>query len=258
MTKHSMGRGLLWCVMAAVLLTGSVLPASAEDDWRFLVEIYGWGAQFQITSADGAPFEIDTHELLENLEFVAMTAAGVSKGKWSVRTDLIYIDLQDHGDVKELRSFINLDVKIELQAWIATLPVGYTLVDNDHFKLDALTGVRYLDIEVDVDIAGRIGVDHNTADPSTTRSKWDGIVGARGEVRFGDHWHLPYYADYGTGDSDYTYEARAVVGYRFHKASLTLGYKYQKWDFGRSDKDLLDDLEIKGPFVGFTYVFGDY
>ena len=58
---------------------------------------------------------------------------------------------------------------------------------------------------------------------SQTLNKWDGIVGFKGQVRFGDgNWFMPYYADIGTGSNNWTWQAYLGVAYRFGWGELSL------------------------------------
>jgi opacity protein-like surface antigen len=82
----------------------------------------------------------------------------------------------------------------------------------------------------------------------------DGIVGARGDVSIDENWHLPYYVDIGTGDSDLTWQVMAGVGYRINQSvDVGVTYRYIEWQF--DDSALLNDLNFSGPLIGARFRF---
>ncbi len=83
---------------------------------------------------------------------------------------------------------------------------------------------------------------------------WDAVVGVRGQFNLSKRWFIPYVLDVGTGDSDYTWQALAGVGYEFNKFKLLAVYRYMHWEFDDSFK-LLEDLTVKGPAVGAIFTF---
>ena len=62
---------------------------------------------------------------------------------------------------------------------------------------------------------GGIPATGRTGESNVGRTNWDGIVGVKGRWHFGaEHrWFVPYYVDIGTGDSDFTWQAMAGIGY---------------------------------------------
>ena len=86
---------------------------------------------------------------------------------------------------------------------------------------------------------------------------WDGIVGVRGNAELSKKWYFSYYLDVGTGDTKLSWEALAGLGYRAKKLDAVFGYRYLDWDFDRSDPggELLDDLNVHGPFAGVKFRF---
>jgi hypothetical protein len=133
----------------------------------------------------------------------------------------------------------------ELTGWIVTPVVGYNLVEKEKFRLDIVGGARYLYLDT------TLGLGPGSVDESG--SFWDGVVGVRGDVNLTENWYLPYYLDIGTGDTDFSWQASAGVGYRFSKVAVILAYRYLEWDF--DDGEALDDLNLGGPFVGAKFTF---
>ena len=105
-------------------------------------------------------------------------------------------------------------------------------------------------------------MDLRNADPSTASfnqrlsgsgSNWDGMIGVRGEVLLNSNWFIPYHLDIGAGDSDFTWQAFAGLGYRFKHFDLLVGYRYLSWEF--EDNAALDDLNLSGVGAGIKFYF---
>ena len=122
----------------------------------------------------------------------------------------------------------------------------------DHRVLDAST------LEI-VNTAKRTGatvkgpIQDRTPRISGSGGVWDGIVGVTGELNLNDKWYAPYYLDVGAGNSNFTWQAMAGVGYRFDKFDAILTYRYMDWDF--DDNDVFDDLNLSGPMIGIEGEF---
>ena len=66
-----------------------------KKEWEFDAEIYFWGASIGGKSASGSDIDVEIDDILDNLKFAVMGVAAVRKGKWSLNTDLIYLDISD-------------------------------------------------------------------------------------------------------------------------------------------------------------------
>jgi hypothetical protein len=76
-----------------------------------------------------------------------------------------------------------------------------------------LAGARYLWVEVETNwnLSGTVSgpgpgqTFARTGNIKEDEEVWNGIVGLRGEIKLGEgHWFIPYYADMGAGDCDFT------------------------------------------------------
>ncbi|KUJ79234.1 hypothetical protein [Ruegeria profundi] len=81
---------------------------------------------------------------------------------------------------------------------------------------------------------------------------WDGIIGIQGATKLDEKWTLLYYADVGTGDSEYTAQARVGLSYALNNFDLTFGYRYLHYEL---DSPVLDALDVSGPYVGALFRF---
>ena len=95
---------------------------------------------------------------------------------------------------------------------------AYTVAHSPAWNADVLAGFRYVGIDAEVkwNLSGSQDFQDAAGRTSQDITEWDGIVGVKGQVRLGDgHWFVPYYADIGTGSSNWTWQALLGLGYSF-------------------------------------------
>lgn len=79
------------------------------------------------------------------------------------------------------------------------------------------------------------------------------MIGVKGNVDLNKQWYVPYYLDVGTGQSDFTWQALAGLGYRFHWGDVSLSYRHIGWQFGSNKR--IDRLNLSGPLLAATFRF---
>ena len=246
------GRRTLRPVIAALIFTLPAFDAAADEGegagWEFGSEIYFWGASMGGTTAAGDDIDIPFSDILENLNFGLMGAVAARKDKWTLFADAIYLDLEteDSTTANIIGRPINTSVDVELKGFISTAGAGYAVIENDSTRISLLAGGRYLwlDTELEFDVGAL------TEKASDSGSVIDGIIGFRGRTEIAEGWHIAYYADVGTGESDLTWQLLGSVNYRFKNVDLVLGYRYLDWNL---DGDVLDDLNLHGPVFGVKF-----
>ena len=69
-------------------------------------------------------------------------------------------------------------------------------------------------------------------------NNWDAIVGVKGRAGFGadQKWFVPYYLDVGTGQSKFTWQASAGLGYDFAWGSVLATWRYLSYDMKSDSK----------------------
>ena len=83
---------------------------------------------------------------------------------------------------------------------------------------------------------------------------WDGIIGVRGRVRWGETpWFTPYYLDVGAGSSNLTWQAMLGIAYGFKWGDVVLAHRTLFYD--QNDDKLLQDFRFSGPTLGATFRF---
>ena len=262
-------RPVAWLAAGALLLaTALSVTASAaggSDQWEYEAMIYLWGAGMDATTQTGGDIDISFSDILDDLDLTFMGTFGARKGKWSLLADTVYLDISQDGGGSETIPILggavditrNVDVDIEMKAFLATFGAGYNVVNNERVTLDLVGGARYFWVEVDQKLdLSRKGVILQTSRQvkvSDSQNVWDGIIGVRGKINLNDNWYMHYYADVGTGESQSTWQAMAGVGCTFKWGDVLLAYRYLDYEF---DSDfLIEEITVKGPALGARFHF---
>ena len=251
--------------------------ASASDRWTFSATPYVWlpningTLKYDVPSGGGTP-EVDTgpNNYLQNLNMVFLISGEARNGRWSVIGDLIYLNFDDQkGGVREVNfggsriaASATGDSRSSVKGVEGMLAGGYTLAASARGNLDAVAGVRYFGLEARSDWT--LSATVNGPGPGQTfpasgnvsrrADLWDGIVGARGRVRWGGTpWFSPYYVDVGGGSSSLTWQTLIGIGYAFKWGDALLAYRTTYFDLG--DDKLLQDFRFSGPTLGATFRF---
>lgn len=224
--------------------------------------------------------ETGPNDYLENLDFAVMLAAEVRKKRWSVFTDVIYLDFSAEKSIVKSVDFVvpnpitpklppveigaGLDAgtKTSLEGIQWTLAGGYNLVQTKSAVLDIFGGsgtsaltpllIGHLRQQSITRIGGLAFP--RSGSISQSEDLWDGIVGTRGRINLGNSsWYLPYYLDIGTGSSDFTWQGLLGVAYTSKWVNIKLAYRHLYYD--TDGGKLLDDFRFSGPAFGATFRF---
>ena len=253
----------------------SAQGADGRSGWSFQIGLYAWAPTFDgrlnyaLPSAGGtATVKADADNYLSDLNFAAMITAEARYDRYSVITDLMYVDLGSSssrvGSVNPaalpsnpISSTQNLSGDSSLQATI------WTLASGNWGNVDVLGGFRLLALDartnysLAVDIAGPRGNGvalSRNGRLSGNADIWNGIVGVRGRILVGDSgFFVPYYADVGTGDSNLTWQVFSGIGYQSGWAGVQLGYRYMSFDQGSGS--LVEKLTMGGAYLAVNFTF---
>lgn len=247
-------------VAAGALAFGSTGAAAAGEDWQYSATVYLWAAGINGETAGGAEIDVDFDTLLDNLNMGFMATLEARRGPWSFVADAVYLNIGANGSASVevpvapgSTATVDLDAGVKSRGWALNLLGAYTVWANEQASLDVLAGARYLELKAEFDLGVAAGQYRVERSRSVLGTAWDGVVGIKGRVNLGDRWHLPYYLDVGTGDSDFTWQAFGGVGYTFDWGEVSLVYRHIDWDFGSGGK--LDDLNFSGPAAAVTWHF---
>lgn len=244
-------------ILACALVSGQAMASDtgSDSDWQLNGAIYMWGASITAVTGGGMESEVPFYKILDNLEIALMGAVEARKDKWSIFTDVIYMDLAAKPNQVKTGPGGNVDFdiqgKIDMKSWIVSPQVRYAAYESEKSRVSVVGGLRYLDLSMGTSLSVN---DQPVFDIGGSANNWDFTMGLHGEFELNDKWFMPIYADVGGGDSKRTYQGMAGIGYRFKKVNMLLAYRYLKYEFDRQEP-LLSDMTIKGPKLGVTFRF---
>ena len=232
-----------------------------SNEWRFEVTPYLWfaGMKGTVNLNNGLAKSADfsSSNVLSNLKSGGMIAAEAHNGNWGIAGDLISATLQNSGSVSMLTpaGAARIADKVTVQQTVLTGMVTYTVANTKDAYVDALLGVRAIDITATLN--GNLDGTSISKTVSSKTSTVDPIVGAKGRYRIADSsWYIPAYADIGSGGgtTNLTWQVMAGVGKSFGSlidASLT--YRAMYYDMKTSG--VLQKTTMQGPQVAVTFKF---
>ena len=260
----------LKAILAAVFC-GAFSLASANSDpspiptvsneWRFEVTPYVWApainGTMEFDSGLARSADLSTSNVLNTLKSGAMISAEAHKGNWGIMGDLVSATLQNSGSVPVLTpdGRATIGDKVTVQQTILTGAFSYTLANTKDAYVDALLGVRAIDVTATLGLT----VEGTSIKRSISKktSTVDPIIGAKGRYRIADSsWYIPFYGDIGSGGgtTDLTWQVMAGIGKTFNKvvdASLT----YRALYYDMKDGGVLQKTTMLGPQVAVTFKF---
>jgi opacity protein-like surface antigen len=241
----------------------------SQDEWRFTLTPYFWAPSISGTMKFSLPVgsgegkaDVGPNDYLQNLKFAGMMSFDAAKGRWSILSDIIYIDFSGSRDATVpglgIGSGFAGSADTELQALVFEIAGAYTVFKNQNGNFDVLAGLRYASVEgkIDLNINGPLPAGWRSSRFSASEDFIDPIIGFKGKLLLSKNWFMPYYFDIGgfSVDSDLTLQAYAGIGYRFTDwFSLSLGYRYLYYDFGNTK--LVEDITLHGGLLGFVFNF---
>ena len=273
-------RLIILATLAALALCGPLSAAAQTpgNQWTFSITPYLWLPNINGTlkysippgSTESPEVEVGPNEWLEALRFAIMISGEARKNRWSVFTDVIYLDFSSEKSAVQSINFggnlvsssANVSTSSSLKAGVWTLGGGYAVLPGRPVELDAFGGLRYFGLHASSDwqlTAAVTGPGGGQTFPragsiSERVDLWDGIVGGKGRVWLGrSNWSIPYYFDVGTGSSELTWQGMVGVAYSFKWGGLTLAYRHLYYD-QKGDK-LVQDMRFSGPALGVTFRF---
>ena len=263
------------CKFMFAALLGAVLvpPAAAAEpnpydgDWHYAATLYGWFPDIYSTvkfPRVGDPtLKVEPSSYLGDLQFAAMFAGEARKGDWGVATDLVYTDLSSlNSKLTHVQALggrvalpVDADVSAGVRATIWTLVASYHVARGRAGSVDLIGGVRYggLRVSTDWNLSGPLGLLAASGSVAETANLWDGVVGAKGELRLSDdgRWFVPFEVDVGGGKGNWTWNAIAGAGYHFSWGDLLAGYR--NLEFDTTDGQPINNLRMSGPALAVTF-----
>jgi hypothetical protein len=263
---YRLGR-LLAC--QAVLWSSIARADLQPTPWEFSLTPYLWLPSVDATMRYETPgtggSDVSLTNLLQHLNAALFLSGEARKGQWGLSADLVFVDFQKTGsNVSSVGGSggtteipVNSGTTTSLTGYMVSLTGNYSLVRGPDARLDVLGGLRYTHIGTTLDWSFTTTVDSlpgRTGSAERGVDLWDGVVGVRGNARFGGgKWFVPYYLDAGAGTSKFTWQTLVGVGYSFGWGDLLLVYRYLSFEQGHEQP--IEHLSFSGPALGATFNF---
>jgi opacity protein-like surface antigen len=224
--------------MLAAMLLAAAQQGSPGDEWRITVEPYVWLARISgdASAEDSPTASVDSSLHLDSAFFLSAEARRGEDG-FGLLADGLHLRVSDEDGA--LHTKIGAGMVEAGALWSAGFAKG----------LDILAGLRFVDLSVDVDLAGvRAG-----SGSATWVDPW---VGARERIPIGGAWSAIVRGDvggFGVG-SEFSWQGMAGVRAECSDHVLVdIGYRALGIDY--EDHELAFDAIVHGPVIGLAFRF---
>jgi opacity protein-like surface antigen len=235
-------------ILALLVLAFSTAGNAADpdsDQWQFTVTPYLWVATISGTTGSTSDPAASTTSYnflsLDNLDSAFFIAASASRGRWTIQTDMVFLNFSDDFVLGPITA------EIDLKGDVFELTGAYLPRAFEHTEI--LFGVRRVSLE--------LGIALTPGPQESSKQIWlDPLIGLRHIRPLGERWQAVFRADIGGFgvSSDFTFNGLAGASFNMTKhSSLFLGYRYLTLEFG--DDDILEDLTAKGLALGVEFSF---
>src|SRR5271166_448633 len=227
--------------------------ANAGDSWRGAISIYGWFPGVHGTVGvlgHDAGIHVPFSDLFHYLKGIIPIAVELDKGRLVIPVDFLWMRLGDDRGLP-FNDLTQTSVNIHLTQSILTPKIGYRLYDGDHFKIDALAGIRYWYVGQTL-----------TLEPSgignSRSANWvDGLGGARFTVPLGERASILVAGDAGGGGASLDYQVLGTLNFMLtRRLGAGLGWRYLYVDYRPGNKQFVYNTTTTGALAGFFYTFG--
>lgn len=280
-------------VVAALSLLLLAVPSiglaqDGGDEWEYRLTPYLWlptiegDVKYEIPpgSGTGSPtVSVGPADWVELLNYGLLIGGSAQKGRLSLFADFLYLSMTSKEDDRVVSvddtitvpgtripipvgAELNADTRTDLDGMSLTMTAGYAFRQDADSQAVVFVGARTFDVDVstswdltaEITVPGAGVILPSSGSIGGDKTLWDAIVGIRGEFAAGQGaWSIPYYLDYGSGDSDKTWNVFVGAAREFGWGDLIIAYRHLEYDQG-TDK-LLQDFSFGGPLVGFRFNF---
>ncbi|KIC95714.1 hypothetical protein [Flavihumibacter solisilvae] len=239
-----------------VMISCTVCRAQEKEKWRFLLEPYAMFPNMQGTTGLGnlpdASVDEDPSDIFSNLKIGAMLYAEAKKGKWSISSDLLYMDL--NMDITSKNGIISGESDAKQLGW--ELAVLRKVLP----WLEAGIGAQLNSIESGLDIVVNTAGGPSPQSKKITETWVDPTIIARLTYPLEKKWNVLFRGNvggFGIG-SDFSWQIQLYGGYRFSPLfQISAGYRAIGLDYetGSGNDRFLYDMVSFGPVVRFGFNF---
>jgi hypothetical protein len=230
--------------------------SAPDDGWHFAVSPYLWlpgvhGTAFG-PEGNGLGFKASASDLLSHFQF-GLLGAVEARHKWLITSmDMIWLRLQDDRAIALPPAALEgvTDANIHATLFLLTPKVGVRLINQEKFKVDALTGFRFWHIGDSLNFnPSALGFNFNGS-----QNFVDPLVGGRIGLALSPKISINILGDVGgwnTG-SKLEYQVAGFLGYQIKPAiTLQAGYRYLNIDYFGS-RGITTNITMSGVLLGAT------
>jgi hypothetical protein len=209
---------------------------------------YLWFAGMTGTvGADGheSSVHVSANKVLSYFNFGLMGAVETRYNRIIIPVDFMWVRLKDSKGIPITDDVESVNVKINED--IFTPKIGYRVVDNTRFKVDALFGLRYWHLGTTL-----------TLQPTQVSSgfygseNWvDSVSGGRFQVFMTPKAILTIAGDAGGGGSRLDYQLVGLLGYKIKRVTIQGGWRYLAIHKNHTGASFVD-MAMTGVIVGIV------
>lgn len=243
--------GLLGFPGCGVAVAQDIFLEVTRDQWRWTITPYLWGSEIETDVRFPGGQEIGGtarfDDILDKLDLGGMVHFEGRRGAWGMFVDATYLKLSDDTTQGPFSADSELDTG--LYEFAATYTPG-----GGSSAFTAYAGARIVDLSLEITFSGPgpIGPIRRASDKSFT----DVMVGGRYVHPFNDRWLLDVQGDIGGGDTESSWNALALLGWKFggdlNKAVL-FGWRHMEFEVEESGRET--DVTFDGPIAGVLFSF---
>lgn len=230
---------------------------STKSEWKFLVEPYlmfpNMSGTVGLADLPDATVDVSSNDIFGNLKMGFMLNAEASNGKWTIGSDLLYMELAQ--GVKDKNLISSGEITVKQLGWEVSGLYGVTP------WLDLGVGGMLNSINSGVNLNVKaIGGGTTPKTKSMTETWFDPMLIARIKSKSGEKFIYQFRGEiggFGIG-SDFAWQMQAYAGYQFSKLfQITGGYRIISLDYeyGSGQNRFMYNMDTSGPVVRFGFNF---
>lgn len=255
-----MPKKLTWIICATFALSPSLSCANTNytdlGAYAFASHINGDISFGDLTTS----VDVDFKTILKNLDIGFMGLLEHKYNRLIFFADIAYLKLSADQS-RTLSSVATVTLNAQLQQTLAEGFIGYRLYDrfaqNLAWTTDVFAGLRYNDIDVDLNASVNTIVSAISATPSRGKDWFDWVFAIRQQFLFKSGWGLTGWVDLGKGADSSSYQIAGFINYHFlNNYRVFLGYRIYHFEYDQNASRAFNlNLDYSGPMLGVRYRF---
>lgn len=223
------------------------------DGWNFSASPYFWAAGISGTAGQfGLPpvkVKSDFGNLLKELDFSFMGVVEGHYDRYSLFSDIIYTKISTGGETPY--GVLSNSIDITSETFSGFFGGGYSLLENERSRLDAVAGGRVWYASTKIAFDGGLFGGHSGRDSAA----WvDAVAGVRAKYYLTDNLYFSGWGIVGAGQAEIDWDIAATIGYQFkNNLSAVAGYRALGVDYNHDG--FVYDVVQKGPILGVVFHF---